>query len=92
MAKKKSAAREYVWLQCTECDDLNYRTSVNVKGGLPEKMKEGIRKYSRVSANTRCTRSSGKRDWAPCTRHSGSLELVPDARCLMTRGEATERQ
>lgn len=46
MAKKKAAAREYVWLQCTECDDLNYRTSVNVKGGLPEKMKEGIRKYS----------------------------------------------
>lgn len=46
MAKKKAAAREYVWLQCTECDDLNYRTSVNVKGGLPEKLKEGIRKYS----------------------------------------------
>ena len=42
----KAQKREYVWLQCTECDDLNYRTSVNVKGGLPEKMKEGIRKYS----------------------------------------------
>ncbi|RNC80418.1 MAG: 50S ribosomal protein L33 [Phycisphaera sp.] len=46
MAKKKAAARESVWLQCTECNDLNYRTSVNVKGGLPEKMKEGIKKYS----------------------------------------------
>jgi len=46
MAKKKSAAREYVWLQCTECDDLNYRTQVNAKGGLPEKLKEGLRKYS----------------------------------------------
>ncbi|MEM1071578.1 MAG: 50S ribosomal protein L33 [Planctomycetota bacterium] len=46
MAKKKAAAREYVWLQCTECNDLNYRTQVNVKGGLPEKMKDGIRKYS----------------------------------------------
>lgn len=46
MAKKKSAARESVWLQCTESNDLNYRTSVNAKGGLPEKLKEGIRKYS----------------------------------------------
>jgi large subunit ribosomal protein L33 len=46
MAKKKAAAREYVWLQCTECGDLNYRTSVNVKGGLPESLKEGMRKFS----------------------------------------------
>ena len=46
MAKKKSNAREYAWLQCTECNDLNYRTQVNVKGGLPEKMKDGIKKYS----------------------------------------------
>jgi len=45
MAKKKSAAREYVWLQCTESVELNYRTSVNVKGGMPEKIKEGIMKY-----------------------------------------------
>ncbi|PHQ78577.1 MAG: 50S ribosomal protein L33 [Phycisphaera sp.] len=45
MAKKKSG-RESVWLQCTECLDLNYRTSLNVKGGMPEKMKEGIKKYS----------------------------------------------
>ena len=43
---KKSADREHVWLQCTECDDLNYRTSVRVKGGLPEKLKDGIRKFS----------------------------------------------
>jgi len=34
MAKKKAAAREYVWLQCTECGDLNYRTQINVKGGI----------------------------------------------------------
>ena len=46
MAKKKAAAREYVWLQCTECGDLNYRTSVNVKGGLPESLKEGMKKFS----------------------------------------------
>ena len=46
MAKKKSGAREYVWLQCTECGDLNYRTSVNSKGGLPEGLKEGLKKFS----------------------------------------------
>ena len=43
---KKSADREYVWLQCTECGDLNYRTSVRVKGGMPEKVKAGVKKYS----------------------------------------------
>ena len=46
MAKKKSAAREYVWLQCSECGDLNYRTEINVKGGTPEGLKEGLKKYS----------------------------------------------
>ena len=45
MAKKKGDAREYVWLQCTETGDLNYRTQVNVKGGLPEGLKEGLTKY-----------------------------------------------
>lgn len=45
MAKKKSMAREYVWLQCTETGDLNYRTSVNTKGGMPEGLKEGLTKY-----------------------------------------------
>ena len=44
MAKKKQA-REYVWLQCTETGLLNYRTTVNVKGGLPPKLKDGIKKY-----------------------------------------------
>ncbi len=43
---KKAADREFVWLQCTECGDLNYRTSVRVKGGMPEKVKDGLRKYS----------------------------------------------
>jgi large subunit ribosomal protein L33 len=46
MAKKKAQAREYVWLQCTECGDLNYRTSINVKGGIDEKLKGGMSKYS----------------------------------------------
>ncbi len=45
MAKKKAQARETVWLQCTECDLLNYRTSINVKGGINERLKEGMQKY-----------------------------------------------
>ena len=45
MAKKKGA-REYVWLQCTECGDLNYRTLINIKGGIPESLKSGMNKYS----------------------------------------------
>jgi len=43
---KKSADREFVWLQCTECGDLNYRTSIRVKGGIDEKLKSGVQKYS----------------------------------------------
>ena len=45
MAKGKKASREHVWLQCTECKDLNYRTSMNLKGGIPEKLKAGLMKY-----------------------------------------------
>ncbi len=45
MAKKKGDAREFVWLQCSETGDLNYRTSVNTKGGMPEKLKAGFQKY-----------------------------------------------
>ena len=30
MAKKKSGGVEYVWLQCSESGDFNYRTPVNV--------------------------------------------------------------
>ena len=43
---KKSADREFVWLQCTENGDLNYRTNIRVKGGIAEKLKKGLRKYS----------------------------------------------
>ena len=32
----KSKAREYVFLQCTECKSLNYRTQVKVHGGMPK--------------------------------------------------------
>jgi len=46
MAKKKEG-RQYVWLQCTETGDLNYRTEVNLKGGISEKLQKGFKKYSR---------------------------------------------
>lgn len=42
---KKAMDREFVWLQCTETDDLNYRTSVRVKGGIDEKLKAGMMKF-----------------------------------------------
>jgi len=45
MAKKKGEDREFVWLQCSETGDLNYRTSVRVKGGMPERLKDGLEKY-----------------------------------------------
>ena len=35
-----------MWLQCTECGDLNYRTNIRTKGGIDEKMKAGLRKFS----------------------------------------------
>ncbi len=38
----KSKAREYVWMQCTSCDALNYRTNVRVQGGVP---KLSLKKY-----------------------------------------------
>ncbi|MAJ47375.1 MAG: 50S ribosomal protein L33 [Planctomycetes bacterium TMED75] len=42
----KAMNREYVWLQCTESGDLNYRTNIRVKGGIDEKIKAGLLKYS----------------------------------------------
>ena len=42
---KKSANREFVWLQCSESGDLNYRTSIRVKGGVDESLKAGLKKY-----------------------------------------------
>ena len=39
----KAQKRETVWLQCTESGDLNYRTCVNVQGGVP---KLELMKYS----------------------------------------------
>jgi large subunit ribosomal protein L33 len=37
--------REYVWLQCTETGDLNYRTELKVAGGPPQKLE--LKKYSK---------------------------------------------
>jgi len=36
--------REYVFLECTECGDRNYRTQVNTTGGVP---KLELKKYCR---------------------------------------------
>lgn len=41
----KASKREWVWLECTETGDLNYRTTVNVQQGVPEKLKAGMQKY-----------------------------------------------
>ncbi|KPK84465.1 MAG: 50S ribosomal protein L33 [Phycisphaerae bacterium SM23_33] len=38
----KSKAREYVWLQCSTCDALNYRTQVRAAGGT---RKLSLKKY-----------------------------------------------
>jgi large subunit ribosomal protein L33 len=35
-AMAKAVKREFVWLQCSESGDLNYRISVNVQGGTPK--------------------------------------------------------
>ena len=32
----KAVKREHVWMQCSECKDLNYRTGINVIGGSPK--------------------------------------------------------
>jgi large subunit ribosomal protein L33 len=41
MAKKKSK-REYVWLECGQCKERNYRTSISVAEGTP---KLNLKKY-----------------------------------------------
>ena len=33
MAKE---TREMVWLQCSDCSDLNYRTQLKIAGGAPK--------------------------------------------------------
>jgi len=32
----KGSKREYVWMECTECGDKNYRTEVSVVAGAPK--------------------------------------------------------
>ncbi len=41
----KASKREDVWLQCKDCADLNYRTEIHVGKGVPERLKDGIKKY-----------------------------------------------
>jgi large subunit ribosomal protein L33 len=36
IAMAKAQKREYIWLECKECGDRNYRTEVNVQGGTPK--------------------------------------------------------
>jgi large subunit ribosomal protein L33 len=43
----KASKREWMWLQCTECDDLNYRIEVNMSQGMPARLKDGLMKYSK---------------------------------------------
>ena len=33
------------FVRCTETGDLNYRTQVNLQGGVPAKLKAGMKKY-----------------------------------------------
>ena len=44
---KKAEAVEDVWLVCDVCGGQNYRTPVNVRGGMPEKIKGGMKKFCR---------------------------------------------
>ena len=41
---KKALAREYIFMECDDCGQRNYRTSKRVKGGTP---KLELKKYCR---------------------------------------------
>ena len=50
---RHTCTKSHVWLQCSETGHLSYRTEVNTKGGMAEKLKEGLKKYSpRVRKHT----------------------------------------
>ena len=36
----KGPGREYVWLQCSDCGDLNYRVQVRTQGGGKVELKK----------------------------------------------------
>ncbi len=44
----KASKREMVWLQCKECNNLNYRTQVHTGQGIPEGLKDGLIKFCKV--------------------------------------------
>ena len=51
MAKKKSK-REYVWLECSQCKERNYRTSVSVAEGTPKlKLKKFCKRERKHTAH-----------------------------------------
>ena len=50
--------REYVFLECTECSDRNYRTPVSTTGGVPKLERRGT---ADGSGSGRCTRFGGSR-------------------------------
>ncbi len=54
--------REFVWLQCTETGDLNYRTQLKVKGIDGNKKKfEGMMKFCpRLQRHTKHKVKKGK--------------------------------
>ena len=52
----KSKAREYVWLQCSECGALNYRTQVRVVGGMPKLTLKKFCRKTRTHTNHKIKR------------------------------------
>ncbi len=44
----KASKRENVWLQCKECNNLNYRTQIHAAQGVPEGLKGGLKKYCKT--------------------------------------------
>ncbi len=44
----KASKREMVWLQCKECNNLNYRTQVHTGQGIPEGLKDGLMKFCKL--------------------------------------------
>jgi ribosomal protein L33 len=44
----KASKREMVWLQCKECSNLNYRTQIHTGQGIPERLKDGLKKFCKV--------------------------------------------
>ncbi len=44
----KASKREMVWLQCKDCNALNYRTEIHAGQGIPERLKGGLKKFCKA--------------------------------------------